>query len=218
MRKRLELVQAAAFSLNLGYAVALTLTSLLITRPIGVARGGLESRNLFLQDLLSPEFRFLHPWVFPLALDAALTAFTLACSVVLLLVLRLMRGKFVHQVLHLVAGVSAITAVPLAWLSYNFIPLPWFSDGLPYPRLWLWLAPLYIAAFGGALYLCRRHPIPGWLIILGIHYIACALVLLRTKCCAEVGWYGLDLKWALVLSLVSPCSGVIWTFYVREFQ
>jgi hypothetical protein len=171
------------------------------------ARG---SHDSFRQVLLRINFFFYHEPVFaPLATDVILTGLTLIFFLLLLLLLRVFaRAGAIDVVLNLVAGIAALAAVPMSWLFRE----PTYTG--------IWVLALYFAVIGGALYLSRRRPNPAWFVVLLVHYSVSGYAILQTSAPGFFDWprYLLDLPsmWPYLLSLVSPCAGLVWALYVMR--
>jgi len=206
--RRLRFVREILFSLNLGYALALVTTFLLVRRSW--AHGATGSRDLFERVLLRVNLWFYHSAVLgPFGTDAVLTSFMLIFFLLLLLVLRLVaRAGATSIVLNHVAGIAALAAVPLSWVFNK----PTYTG--------VWVLALYFAVVGGALFLTRRRAKPAWFVVLIAHYSVCGYAVLRSSAPGGFEWprYHLDLPsmWPYLLSPVSPCAGFAWALYVTR--
>src|SRR5438105_5875042 len=117
---KLRSLHEFAFCLNLGFAIALTTILTCLQRPIGFVHGQAQSPDLFRRMTIEIN-ELLHrvPWDL-LGTNVVLAAFTLLVCGVLLLVLKLVpRARGTRFILMLLAGISAVAAVPIAWTPYE---------------------------------------------------------------------------------------------------
>lgn len=195
--------QQVIFCLNLAFGLAMGTTRILERKSeLTLMATGVHDR--FRQVLLKlGVFFYGGPVLAPLAIDVVLTALTIAFFVLLALTLKAIpRSDAAAPAWNLVAGLSALAAVPLSWLFFE----PTFTGAV--------VLALYCSLVGGALFLTRHRASPTWFVVLILHYGLCGYAILGASTPGQFGWprYSLDLPsmWPYLLSVVSPCAGVVW--------
>lgn len=208
---RIRRVHQILFCMNLGVALAFVLTVVLMRSRVTFVHGRAESPDLFRQILIAINIHFGRvPWD-PLGAKVALISLTLLIFVILFVLLNLGLKNRADVTHNAVAGVAAICAVPLSLFPYEpRLGTYSFMD----QRAW-YAVILELAVVGGALYLTRQRTNPLWFGILGIHYAVWGWFLSQ-RVWLSYGAPLLDWKCAFALSLIAPCAGFAWVFYVTH--
>lgn len=208
--KRFGVLHQVLFCLNLGFAVALFITLLLVEKRVPFVHGNAQSPDMFHRIWFDINIVLHRPPLHPLGGDFVLMGFTLVFSVLFLFCMYLLPRVAVDKfILSQAAGVTALVAVPLSWFFQAH------GSGI-------WMIVLELFVIGGALYLSRARPNPLWFIVLLIHYCLWSwFVYVEQVMVLGIGpfrWprdYGLNLAavWPLIFSLVAPCAGFVWVLY-----
>lgn len=131
----------------------------------------------------------------------------LACCMVLLL--HISRNTWLtKQVLHSLAGVASLTALPICWLYVSYVmQQPSVSSNL---RLWL-LSELAVAVVAVVLFLLSKWFLPAWInaVLLTLHFALWAWAFFG-------GTYFVRYPSRLIFPVVGLLSVLVWGLYVSR--
>jgi hypothetical protein len=203
------------FSLNVGFAIAFALfaynsggnLAIHASKPV---RNFLQA---FFQILnhVAPLISHLPRSVLlrnSLVWEIAFVAAVVGLALLSLVVLRIVeRTPCRRLVLEVVAGITAVLAVPACWLYIVQATWSIYDTGTVWGN-YGYMFVLEIAVVGVALYFARgRAPLWGILAFL-LHYIFWVFVIGRRSGPSTFG--------SILISVVFPCSGIAWLAYVRQ--
>ena len=201
-----RLLNRVLFSLNLGFAIALSLTilgqqqSVRFRGDIPVASPGIFQRFVVAANHVTNHV----PWAL-MGVGIELMTLTVILSLILLMFSRVLDETVAFTCL---AGFFVITAMPLAW--FFVVLVEGSSVATSYGVI------LEFAVLGGILYLSRKNVTPFWFLSLGLHY----LVWLWFAWAFAQGPLTVPFDWRppIILSFIAPSSGYGWLIHLKRIR
>ena len=200
-----RLLNRLLISLNLGFAIALSITLLASQRAVGFVHGTPAEPPGIFQRLVIFANRAIHhvPW------SSEGTGIALLSLTIILFLILLPISKAIAKPIAFLAvsGVIAVSAVPIAWLV---VALVQGSVAISYAVLF------ELVLLGGILYLTREHITPVWFVAVGVHYFVWTWFVWNFAQQQHAVFF--EWRLPMLVSLAAPCSGYVWLKYLCKMR